>query len=451
MTLFLTLKLVVFSTVIFTVGRVPLTSDPFVNDPSTSPSIGLGVESLASESGRESFRDEDRPWMQRSANTVRFATFNLALNRGSADELTAELKSGQSRQAQQLAEILQRVRPDVVLLNELDRDESGVNVKLFHDLYLNVSQNGQEPLAYAYQFFAPSNTGEPSGLDLNNNQKITDPDDAFGYGQFPGQYAMAVLSRIPFDNGEVRTFQKLRWNSMPQGLWTELFAGETPDGRESAAAFYSKSARDVFRLSSKSHWILPLQLGKQTIHFVVAHPTPPVFDGPEDRNGRRNHDEIRLLADLVDPQRGAYAVDDQGRSGGLPTDAAFVIAGDLNADPFDGDSTGQAIDQLLKHPLIQADPAPKSRGAVEASRVQGGVNERHRGDPSDDTADFNDRSVGNMRVDYVLPSKNLQVTSSGVFWPPSTLPEAALVEASDHRLVWVDILPEKPGKRTNDE
>ena len=42
-----------------------------------------------------------------------------------------------------------------------------------------------------------------------------------------------------------------------------------------------------------------------------------------------------------------------------------------------------------------------------------------------------------MRVDYLLPSRDLQVIAAGVNWPDS--PEAAAAKASRHRLVWVDI------------
>lgn len=55
----------------------------------------------------------------------------------------------------------------------------------------------------------------------------------------------------------------------------------------------------VLRLSSKSHWDLPDYVGDRVVHVLAAHPTPPVFDGPEDRNGLRNADEIRFWADYV--------------------------------------------------------------------------------------------------------------------------------------------------------
>ena len=57
---------------------------------------------------------------------------------------------------------------------------------------------------------------------------------------------------------------------------------------------------------------LSRSVGK-TVHFLVSHPTPPVFDGPEDRNGTRNFDEIRFWADYVIPSRSGYIYDDNGQ------------------------------------------------------------------------------------------------------------------------------------------
>src|SRR5699024_6610244 len=178
------------------------------------------------------------------------------------------------------------------------------------------------------------------------------------------------------------------------------------------------SAAPHVRLSSKSHWDVPVRIGRSTLHVLAAHPTPPNFDGPEKRNQRRNHDEIRLWADYLRPGRGSeWIVDDDGRSGGLGARESFVILGDLNADPADGDSWPGAIDQLLSHPRIQ-DPAPTSSGAREAAELQGGANTDHTGDATHDTADFtDDPGPGNLRVDYVLPATSLQVIASSVFWP----------------------------------
>ena len=173
------------------------------------------------------------------------------------------------------------------------------------------------------------------------------------------------------------------------------------------------------------------------VHFLVCHPTPPVFDGPEDRNGARNADEIRFWADYI--AGAGYIRDDAGTEGGLSDDARFVIAGDLNADPQDGDSMPEAIRQLLDHPLIETSVTPGSDGAATAAAAQGRANARHSGNPRFDTADFGDRAPGNLRVDYVLPSANLKTVDAGVYWPVPGEPGAALVDASDHRLVWIDV------------
>ena len=169
----------------------------------------------------------------------------------------------------------------------------------------------------------------------------------------------------------------------------------------------------------------------------MSHPTPPVFDGPEDRNGTRNHDEIRFWADYISGgRRASYIYDDEGTRGGLQG-ASFVIAGDQNSDPLDGDSIPGSAQLLLDHPKVQDRPVPASEGAVEASATQPG-NEGHRSPPQFDTADFGE-PPGNLRADYVLPGEALRILDSAVFWPTTTQPFASLITASDHRPVWVDV------------
>jgi hypothetical protein len=232
-----------------------------------------------------------------------------------------------------------------------------------------------------------------------------------------------------------------------------------PDDPSTArpADWYSNKELKVFRLSSKSHWDIPLRIKGQTVHFLVSHPTPPVFDDPPafpagvDFNGRRNFDEIRFWADYVTPgEAGSYIYDDAGRRGGLTPGALFVIAGDENSDPLDGDSVPGAIQQLLEHPLVNTEMTPSSEGAVEASELQGGANTTHKGDPAFDTADFADSAPGNLRADYVLPRENLEISDSAVFWPLQEDPLFRLTgvfpfPSSDHRLVWIEVSGPSPG------
>ncbi len=364
---------------------------------------------------------------------VRFATFNVAMNRPEAGALLRELRGGGSGQGRRIAEILQRVRPDVVLLCELDRDETGAAAKVFQDEYLAVPQNGQQPLQFGFTFHGPVNTGEPSGHDLDRDGTTGGAGDAFGYGAFPGQYGMLLLSRHPILAERVRTFRTLPWSRMPGAL--------------RPADFYRDDAWAALRLSSKSHWDVPIGVGDpakggRVIHALCSHATPPVFDGPEDRNGCRNHDEIRFWVDYLTPGAATWIVDDNGSTGGLAEDAAFVVMGDLNSDPADGDSRREPLMSLLAHARVQ-DPQPRSTGGSEQAMKQFGANSQHRGDAALDTGDFEDRvgdGPGNLRVDYVLPARSLRVAAGGVFWPRAFEPGGALADASDHRLVWVDLV-----------
>jgi Endonuclease/Exonuclease/phosphatase family len=375
---------------------------------------------------------------------VRFATFNASLNRNAAGQLIIDLSAPGNDQADTVAEIIQRTRPDVLLINEFDFDDQGPGGssragQLFQDNYLSVPHGDAAPIVYPYRFIAPSNTGIPSGFDLNNDGAVGGPDDAFGFGFFPGQFGMAVYSMFPIDVDEIRTFQRFLWKDMPGALLPD--DPNTP----APADWYSPEELEVFRLSSKSHWDVPLQIGSTTVHFLVSHPTPPVFDGPEDRNGTRNHDEIRFWADYIQPSSAEYIVDDQGNEGGLKPGELFVIAGDQNSDPFDGDSIPGSAQLLLDHPLINDTVTPQSEGAVEQAAAQGGANLTHVGDPRFDTADFLDvPGPGNLRADYVLPRKNMKILDAEVFWPTSDDPLFALVgtfpfPSSDHRLVWIDV------------
>ncbi len=246
---------------------------------------------------------------------------------------------------------------------------------------------------------------------------------------------MVVYSKYPIRTRQVRTFQHFLWRDMP--------GARLPDDPATAAPadWYSPEELAAFRLSSKSHWDVPIRTPRGTVHFLVSHPTPPVFDGPEDRNGTRNFDEIRFWADYVAGAR--YVYDDRGHRGGLARGARFVIAGDQNSDPLDGDSIPGAVQQLLESPRVNASHPPTSEGAAEASLLQGGVNLDHRSPADRDTADFAE-PPGNLRADYVLPSRSLRIADSGVFWPVRADPLSALTgifpfPSSDHRLVWVDV------------
>jgi Endonuclease/Exonuclease/phosphatase family len=440
----------------------------------------LGAAGLAATASPVAFADDDRRGDRGDHGTVRYATFNASLNRYREGQLVEELadpslRPAGDRQIRTVAEIIQRVRPDVLLVNEFDFDDDGRGgtsraAELFQDNYLSESQNGARPIRYRYRFTAPSNTGVPSGFDLDNDGRVvTTPgpgygNDSFGFGEFPGQFGMTVYSKHPILERGVRTFQRFLWKDMPGARLPDNPATPQP------ADWYSPEELAVFRLSSKSHWDVPIRVRGQVVHLLTSHPTPPVFDGPEDRNGTRNADEIRLWADYVTPGAGGYIYDDRGRRGGLEPGARFVIAGDQNSDPLDGDSIPGAIQQLLNNPRVNTTVTPDSPGGPEQSAIQGGPNATHRSDPAFDTADFADRpppftDPGNLRADYVLPDSGQRIKDAFVFWPRSDDPLFPLVgtfnasffpdgngfPSSDHRLVAVDVKASRGGEGHDDD
>ncbi|MBD1845558.1 phytase [Cyanobacteria bacterium FACHB-63] len=417
------------------------------------------------------------------SETIRFSQFNASLNRAAEGQIindfsdpaisdsrgTPTPQTVRIQQAKTVAEIIQRTNPDVLLINEFDffTPDPEQAVELFQQNFLSVSQSDAPPVNYPYFYIAPSNTGIPTGFDLNNNgaavTTITDGigapgygDDAFGFGAFPGQFGMVLLSKYPIDTENVRTFQTFRWKDMPENLLTDDPTVDNPDTtiKENLAEFYTAEEQAILRLSSKNHWDVPISIEGRTIHVLASHPTPPVFDGPEDRNGKRNSDEIRFWADYVTPEQGDYIYDDQGRTGGLQPGSSFVIMGDQNAEAYDGDAfrvgDRNAILQLLQNPNINTNFIPTSPGAVQQTTLQGQSNLTQRGNPAFDTADFADSSPGNLRADYVLPSIDLSIANSGVFWSLNTDPLFPLVgtfnpalwngfPSSDHRQVFVDV------------
>ncbi len=360
-------------------------------------------------------------------SALRVATYNVSLNRPTSGQLVADLSSSSDSQAQSIAEIIQLSRPDVILLNEFDYDEAGEAVESFKANYLMVSQNGSDPIDYPHVFSAASNTGIPSGFDFNNDGDITDPEDAFGFGDHPGQYGMVILSKYPIDEDGIRTFQNFLWKDMPGALLPP--DPNDSDGDSNLDSYYNEDELEVFRLSSKSHWDVPVMIDGKIIHLLASHPTPPVFDdGTEtnfedptivDWNGRRNHDEIRFWADYIDPSASAYIYDDEANDGGLAAGETFIILGDLNADPVDGDSTGTPppATLLLDSPFVDA-----------------------RFSPVSSAGEGNDTATFGLRADYLLHSKaGLLTRETAVYWPVDTDIRSAQFAASDHRMVYSDL------------
>jgi endonuclease/exonuclease/phosphatase family metal-dependent hydrolase len=371
--------------------------------------------------------------------TLRVATFNIE------DVRTEDLRHADHPRLRRIAEVIQRIRPNIILLNEIaydmpgapgfdDAHPPGQNAQRFADLYLAVPQAADVQALRLKAWMPPVNTGIPSGFDLDKDGSITTafpppgvpgPDgspppqsaegraygnDCWGFGTFPGQYGMAILvdERLTIAHDAIRTFQRLPWSYV-----SGAFLPQKPDG----SPWYTEEELRYVRLSSKTFADVPVSLPNgTTLHLLCSHPTPPAFDGPEMRNQKRNHDEIRLIADYID--NASYLVDDNNTEGGLSFNASFIILGDLNADPAKGNSFKNPINlYFFSSPRVAKDVAPRSDIQIPGM------------DPTD-TAAFK------LRVDYVLPSADLTILASGLW---RTNPAGGASFPSDHFPVWMDV------------
>ena len=353
---------------------------------------------------------------------LRIATFNVE------DVRTSDLQTQDNPKLKHIASIIQQIRPNILLLNELafNQDAQTTNADLFVQNYLAISQgDGLKPIDFT-TYSPHSNTGIPSGHDLDNSGSIISthpqitPDqtadqraygnDCFGFGTFPGQYAMALLvdPKLTIQSDQIRTFQNFLWKDLPGCI-----APTNPDG----TPWYTQDAWDEMRLSSKNFVDVPILLPNGSVlHALISHPTPPAFDGPEGRNKLRNHDEIKLIRQYID--NADSLVDDAGKTGGLADGSKFVIMGDLNADPSDGSSIEMTmLTQILTSSKVADDVFPSSEIQI-------------------DRLDSTDTSRFRLRVDYVLPSQGIQITKSGIWRTGADQDEFP----SDHFPVWIEVV-----------
>ena len=348
------------------------------------------------------------------AEPLRVATFSPELSRRGPGLLLRDILEGEDAQIAAVVDVIARAAPDILLLTGVDYDAGGVALAALAD---RLAQAGAP---YPHLFATRPNTGRASGADLDGDGRLGRPRDAHGYGIFNGQGGMALLSRFPV---------ALRAD-LSALAWAELPGARLPE--VDSAPFPSARALAVQRLSQVGHWVVEVAAPDGPVTVLAFHATPPVFDGPEDRNGLRNADELRLWSLFLD-----------GALGHAPPSDRFVLMGNANLDPADGDGRRQAIRALLADPRVQ-DPRPASAGAPLVATPG------HRGDPALDTVDWweEDDGPGNLRVDYVLPSADWRVAGAGVHWPVAGAAAEVAATASRHRLVWVDLAdPADPADR----
>ncbi|MBF9032962.1 endonuclease/exonuclease/phosphatase family protein [Rhodobacterales bacterium HKCCE2091] len=326
-----------------------------------------------------------------AADTLRLAVYDTDLQRDGPGLLLRDILRGEDEQVAALISVIADVDPDVLLLIGIDYDAGLAALSALAD---RLAAAGAD---YPHRFALRPNAGIPTGNDIDGDGRWPEPQDAQGYGRFSGEGGMAILSRLPVDGDGVRDFSGLLWRDLPGNRAADVLAPE---------------AAEVLRLSTMGIWDVPLVAGDDRFHVLAITAGPPVFDGPEDRNGIRNEDETAFLLHYLDgwsPDGAPFAAED------------FAIMGILNVDPDPARGEGRrgALSALLSHPAI-SDPEPRGAGGTA-------------------TADWDDPVPGDLRVDYILPAAGLTVTGSGVHWPEDPAAAETAATASAHRLVWVDV------------
>lgn len=327
-----------------------------------------------------------------SAEPIRIATYDIEMSRRGPGVLLRDLLRGDD-QARAVAQVVAHVTPDILVLQGVDYDAELLALSALSDTIAEIGPR------YEHLFALPPNTGVQTALDMDGDGWLGDATDAQGFGRFRGADGMAVLSKWPINAETMQDFSDVLWRDLKGATLPEI------DG----APFPSAEAQAIQRLSSVGHWVVPISHPLGDISVLTFAAGPPVFDGPEDRNGLRNADEIRFWQVYLDGSFGA------------PPAGRFVIAGNANLDPVAGEGRREAIESLISDARLQ-DPL---RGAGP-------------------TVDWTDPKPGDLRVSYVLPSADWSVGTSGVFWPRAGTQGHEMLsfneaDASRHRLVWVDI------------
>ena len=359
--------------------------------------------------------------------TVRFAVLDTELARGELGGLAKAMRAGDAPDIRRVAEVVQRVRPDVLLLQGVDFDATRETVRLFRRNYLTRSQNGARPIDYPFAVVPRVNTGVASAADLDRNGEVGGPGDAFGPGAFPGQDGLLLLSRLPLRKDQAHTFRRLRWAEVP-GL-------DFPDH------LYDAGVAEVMRLSTRTHVDVPVELGDSVVRLLLSGPRSPAAD--DEVSTLRNAAELGFWHLYLS---GRTLRNDEGDLVTLPMDVPAVLIGQWGVDPFDGPVGGASLHRLLGHPRGSASAdggtrmPPASRGGLASGLAAqpGSPGAAQRGDPAADTTATT--RIGPLRTAYVLPmGPGVEVVDQGVYWPIGQEPAASVVAQMPQRMVWVDL------------
>ncbi len=189
------------------------------------------------------------------AESLRLALWNVGLERRGPGLLLRDIEKGTDPQVMATLAVLARLDADILVLTGVDHDPG---LHALAALAMSLQSVGQP---YPHLFAPRPNSGQPTGFDVDGDGRLNEPEDAQGWGRFPGAGGTAILSRLPLLPGQAQDFSAFLWRDLPQ-------AGIPPGTDPSLVA--------VQRLSSHSHLILPVQLPDGSpLPLLIWHATPP--------------------------------------------------------------------------------------------------------------------------------------------------------------------------------
>ena len=357
---------------------------------------------------------------------VRIAQFNLR------EMSTAKLLDGADEQAGAAAEVIARFAPDIISINELQFDIEGIpslgspgapsstqpgtfdggagNAKRLADRVAAVNAAA----AFPHTAITLGNSGFTwAGPTLGNPSFVLR-----GWGDWPGRFNSAILTKFPIAYDKIRVINEFAWDALPGNSIEKM---KTAIGTGVPAGF---------PLFEKGIVVVPVEVAPGALlYMVMHHPVAPAFEAI---NPYRHFDELQGLKLFLDGKLPGVEP--------LPAGAKFVLIGDLNADPEDGDSLDGGIEPILSHPALNVF-FPSGAGTKGKN---GQYNTYLSGCGKDDGSTVDDPTTKfQMQLDYVLPSKTFGAAKVGeVFFPDFQAQKADFqlaCKASDHRLVYVDV------------
>ena len=207
-------------------------------------------------------------------------------------KIHSQLGASNLNQLQAVRNILLRLRPELLSLNEVQYDLPGVPDSSFVTSGENLNKlSAQFGMAGAASVFYPANTGALSEPRPDGTYVVSSPtaeerqlySDPLNFGMFPAQYSTGLLSLKPV--GRVKEYSQILWSQVSPTLDLSQFN----DGN-------GQPLPEDMLLFDKNFTHVEIQFQGKPLHVIVFHSVPAFhFGNDKSPNYQRNKDQLRFL------------------------------------------------------------------------------------------------------------------------------------------------------------